>query len=158
MRRQHASSGLGHSCAEGAESSFCIHYVVSTKTVVRVELEQQTYADSNTVHETATNFPERISSLQALLEGAPPVPDCKLLWHCAFEELLDGTRDGSKYPAGRSKSETKTNGRIARSNRRAGKVERSNASHGNVHRQRRESGDLILNYGTNPIPSGCVYS
>ena len=32
--------------------------------------------------------------LQALLEGAPPLPERKLLWHCALETLLDGTRDG----------------------------------------------------------------
>ena len=58
------------------------------------------YADSNTVHESAADFPERISSLQALLEGAPTPPDCKLLWHHALEELLDGTRDGSKHTLG----------------------------------------------------------
>ena len=46
------------------------------------------------VHETATYCPERISCLQALLEGAPPLPERKLLWHCALEKLLDGTREG----------------------------------------------------------------
>ena len=60
-----------------------------------MELEQQTYVDSNIVHEPATYRPERISGLQALLEGAPPLPERKLLWHCALEKLLDGTRDGS---------------------------------------------------------------
>ena len=45
-----------------------------------------------------TDYPERITGLQALLEGAPPLPDSKSLWHQAFEKLLDGTRDGSKHP------------------------------------------------------------
>jgi len=59
-----------------------------------VELEQQTYADSKIVHEPGPDGPERISGLQALLEGAPPLPERKLLWHCAIENLLDGTREG----------------------------------------------------------------
>ena len=63
-----------------------------------MELEQQTYADSNTAHEPATDSPERILKLQALLEDVPPLPDRKLLWHRTFEELLDGTRDGSEHP------------------------------------------------------------
>ena len=46
------------------------------------------------VHEPATDCPKRIAGLQALLEGAPPLPDIKLLWHSALEELLGGTRDG----------------------------------------------------------------
>ena len=58
-------------------------------------MEQQTYAAGNVVHDPGTDFPERISGLQALLEGAPPLPEHKLLWHCALERLLDGTRDGS---------------------------------------------------------------
>ena len=56
------------------------------------------YTDSNIVYEPATDYPERISGLEALLEGAPVLPDSKLLWHCALEKLLDGTRDGSKHP------------------------------------------------------------
>ena len=52
------------------------------------------YDDSNIVHELATDCPARIAGLQALLEGAPPLPDSKLLWHRTLEELLDGTRDG----------------------------------------------------------------
>ena len=56
------------------------------------------YAESNLVHGPATDYPESISGLQALLEGAPPLPDRKLSWHCALEKLLDGTREGSKYP------------------------------------------------------------
>ena len=56
------------------------------------------YADSGIFHEPATDSPERISGLQALLEGVPPLPGRKLLWHRALKELLDGTRDGSKYP------------------------------------------------------------
>ena len=35
--------------------------------------------------------PDRIAGLQALLEGAPSLPDSKLLWHCTLKELLDGT-------------------------------------------------------------------
>ena len=60
-----------------------------------MELEQQTYVDRNIVHKHGTDCPESISGLQALLEGAPSLPERKLLWHCALEELLDGTRDGS---------------------------------------------------------------
>jgi hypothetical protein len=59
-----------------------------------VELEQKMYADSNIVHDPGTDRPESISGLQVLLEGVPPLPECKLLWHDAFEKLLDGTRDG----------------------------------------------------------------
>ena len=98
MRRLRTSSGLRHSCAEGAESSCRTHPVIPTKSIIRIELEQQTYADSNISHEPATDCPERISGLQALLEDAPPLPDRKLLWHRTLEELLDGTRDGSEHP------------------------------------------------------------
>ena len=77
-------------------SSCYIHHVIVTKSIIRVELEQQTYADSNIVHEPATDCPGRISGLQALLEGAPSPPDRKMLWHRTLEELLDGIRDGSK--------------------------------------------------------------
>ena len=86
------------SCEEGAESSCCVHRLISTKSIIRIELEQQTYADSNIVHEPAADSPERISGLQTLLENAPRLPDRKLLWHHALEELLDGTRDGAKLP------------------------------------------------------------
>src|SRR5258706_15845548 len=98
MRRLCTSSGLRHSCAEGAECSCCVHRVIPTKSIIRVELEKKTYADCNIVHEPATDSPERISGLQALLEGGPPLPDRKLLWHHALEELLDGTRHGSELP------------------------------------------------------------
>ena len=53
------------------------------------------YADSNIAHEPGADYPERISGLQALLEGAPSLPERKMLWHCALEKLLDGTRNGS---------------------------------------------------------------
>ena len=118
-------------------ASCCVHRVIPTKSIIRIQLEQQTYADSSVVHEPATNCPERISGLQALLEGAPPLLGSKLLWHRTLEKLLDGTRDGLKHPW-QLRSETKINGRTAHSNRRAGKVERSYASRGNVDRQRRE--------------------
>ena len=139
MRRLRASIGLRHSCAEGAEFSCCVHHVIPTESVIRIELERQTYADSNRVHEPATDCPERISGLKALLEGAPVLPDSKLLWHRALEELLDGSRDGLKHPCrGSLRSETKTNGRAAQSNRRAGEIERPDESRGNVGRQNRE--------------------
>ena len=111
-----------------------------TESIIRIELERQMYVDCNRVHEPATDCPEyRISGLEALLEGAPVLPDPKLLWHHALEELLDGTRDGLKHSyRGSLRSETKINGRTAQSNRRAGEVERSDGSHGNVNRQRRE--------------------
>ena len=94
MRRLRASSGLRHSCTEGAESSCSDHRVILTKSIARVVLEQKTYGDSNMVCEPATDCPGRIAGLQALLEGAPPLPDSKLLWHRALGGLLDGTRDG----------------------------------------------------------------
>ena len=98
MRRLHALGGLRPSCAEGAESTCCVHRAIPTNSIIRVELEQQTYADNNPLDEPATDCPERISGLQALLEGAPSPPDSKMLWHRALEELLDGTRDGSRRP------------------------------------------------------------
>ena len=139
MRRLRGSSGLRHSCAEGAESYCCVQRVIPTKSIVRIELEQQTYAEGNIAHRPATDCPKRISGLQALLEGAPRLLDSKALWHRALEGLLDGTRDGSEHPyCGRLRSETKLNNRTASPNRRAGKVERSNASRWNVDRQRRK--------------------
>jgi len=65
-----------------------------------MELEQQTYADGNILHQPATDCLGRIASLQVLLEGAPPLPNQKLLWHCALEQLLDGTREGSNPMVG----------------------------------------------------------
>jgi len=65
-----------------------------------VELEQQTYADGNIVDESGTDCPERISGLQELLKGAPLLSEQKLLWHCALEKVLDGTREGSNPMVG----------------------------------------------------------
>jgi len=101
-------------------------------------LEQQTYADGSIAHGPATDCLDRIAGLQALLEGAPPLPDQKLLWHCALEVVLDGTRDGSNPVVGDLRSETKVNGRTARSNRGAGNTKRSNASRGKFRRRGRE--------------------
>src|SRR5258706_4229710 len=56
-------------------ASCCVRRVIPTKSTIRIELEQQTYADSNIVHEPATDSPARISGLQALIENAPPLPD-----------------------------------------------------------------------------------
>jgi hypothetical protein len=92
------------------------------------------YADSNIVHEPVTDCPERISGLEALLKQAPPLPECKLLWHCALEKLLDGTQNGSNPNDGRLRSETKTSSRTTRSSGSTGETEKSNASHGNIHR------------------------
>ena len=69
--------------------------MVLTKSVIRLELEQQTYAGSKIMHAPGPDGPKRISGLQALLEGAPSLPESKLLWHCAIKKLLDGTREGS---------------------------------------------------------------
>ena len=95
MRKLRASSGLRHSCAEGSQLSCYPYRIIPTNSIIRVELEQQTYAESYIVYEPATDCPGRILGLQALLEGAPPLPERKLLWTCALEALLDGTRDGS---------------------------------------------------------------
>ena len=58
-----------------------------------MELEQQTYVDSGMASEPGADCRESISGLQALLAGTPPT-EGKLMWQCAFEKLLDGTRDG----------------------------------------------------------------
>jgi len=52
------------------------------------------YADNDIVLEPGTDCPKRISGLQALFEGAPPLPERKLMWHCTLERLLDGAREG----------------------------------------------------------------
>ena len=59
-----------------------------------MELEQQTCVDSNRVHEPDNDCPERISGLEALIEGAPSLPERKMIWHRTFEAVLDGTREG----------------------------------------------------------------
>jgi hypothetical protein len=58
------------------------------------------YDDSKIIHEPVTDYPERISGLQALLNKAPPLPERKMLWHCALEKLLDGTQNGSNPMVG----------------------------------------------------------
>ena len=95
MRSLLASSGLTNLCAKGGWSSSCLHLLIPTKSIIRVELEQTMYADSSMAHGPGTDCPERISGLRALLREAPPLPERKLLWHCTLEKLLDGTRDGS---------------------------------------------------------------
>ena len=52
------------------------------------------YVDSNITHKPGANCPGRVSGLQALLEGAPPLPQSKLMWHGTLERLLGDTRDG----------------------------------------------------------------
>ena len=78
----------------------CLHHVIPTKSIIRVELEQNMYVNSTVSHGPGADCPERISGLQVLLEGASPLPERKLLWHCALEKLLDGTRDGSNLILG----------------------------------------------------------
>ena len=95
MRSLLASSGLRDLCTKGGYFSSCLHHVIPTKSILRVELEQNMYVDSTVSHGPGADCLERISGLQVLLEGAPPLPERKLLWHCALEKLLDGTRDGS---------------------------------------------------------------
>ncbi len=135
MRRMRTSSGWRHSCAEGAEFFCCPHHVIPTKSIIRVELEQHTYENINIVQLPCTECPERISGLQALLEGAPPLPERKLLWHSALEKEASGwySRWSDSDP-GRLRLGTKTYGRTAHSNGRAGKAERSNTGCGRVHR------------------------
>ena len=137
MRRLCTSSGLRHSCTEGVESPCCFHRVIPTKPIIRIELEQQMYADSNIVYEHSADSPDRVSALHALLENAPPLPDRMMSWHRALEKLLKGTRDGSKLLQA-IEIGTKLNGRTAHSNVRTGNVEGSHAKCGNVHHQRRE--------------------
>ena len=60
-----------------------------------MELEQNMYTESIIAHGPGADCLRRISGLQALLEEAPPLPERKMLWHCALEKLLDGTREGS---------------------------------------------------------------
>ena len=91
------SSRLRHSCVEGAQFSCCLQHVIPTKSVIRVELEQKTYGDSDIAYDPSADRPERISGLQAMLEGTPPLTGRKLMWQGAFEELLDGTRDGPMH-------------------------------------------------------------
>jgi hypothetical protein len=52
---------------EGAQLSCCL--VITTKLVIRVELEQQTYADSNIVHEPGTDFQKGFQAFRRCLKG-----------------------------------------------------------------------------------------
>ena len=137
MRRPRASSGLSHSCVEGAESSLCIHHVIPTKSIIRVELEQQTYADSEIVHDPAVLIVQKgFRAFRRCLKGyLHLIPSCHgIVLSRSFWVVLEMVR---KIP-GQLKSETKISGRTARSNRRAGKIERADGSHGNVDCQRSE--------------------
>jgi len=104
-----------------------------------VELEQQTYADGNIVHEPGTDRPERIAGLQALLDGAPLLPERKLLWHCAIERLLIWkVLEKVRLQWWMVETVTEFNSRTGGTSGRARKPERSDASHGHVHCQGRE--------------------
>src|SRR5258706_14674358 len=139
MRRLRASIGFRHSCAEGAESSCYTHRIIHTKSIIRVELEQQTYADSNIVHEPVTDCPEfkGLLAFRRCLKGHPLyliASCCGIIPSRSFWMVLEMVRN---IPW-RLESATKTNGRTEHSNRRAGKTERSIASCGGVHCKRRE--------------------
>ena len=69
-----------------------------TKSIIRIALEEVTYAHSNIAHEPATDCPERIWGLQELVGEANYIPDDNLFWRRALETFLDGTRDGSEHP------------------------------------------------------------
>ena len=135
MRRRRASSGLRHSCAEG--ESCCVRRVIPTKSAIRVELEQQMYADSNIVTNLPLIVQKGFRAFRHCLKGHLLyliASCCGIFLSRSFWMVLETVRNMPK----RLRSETKLNGRIARSNRRAGRVERSNASRGNIHPQCRE--------------------
>ena len=122
-----------------------------------MELEQQTYADSNTVHKHSTDCPERISGLRALLEGAPLLPECKLSWNCTLERILDGTRDGTVPDPRQLRPGTKA---IAELHNRMEGLERLKDQMQAVGMSIAKTVSdraLFINYDTNPIPSGNAY-
>ena len=84
-----------------------------------------------------TDCLESISWLQELLEVAPPLPERKLSWHCAFEKLLDGTREG-EVPIYAIQLRAEKSGRTTDSNGRTGEPGRSGTCSGGVRRQGRE--------------------
>jgi hypothetical protein len=135
MRRLRASSGLRHSCAEGAQSSCCAHRVIPTN-------RSSESSWSTKCMLTATSF----TNLLLIIEkGFRAFRRC-LKWHllhlipscCGivpsrhFWMVLEMVRN----IFGRLGSETEINGRTAHANRRDGEVERSIASRGGVHHQR----------------------
>ena len=71
-----------------------------TKSIIRIALEEQTYADSNIAHEPATDCPERISGLRELIGETNYIHDNNLFWRRTLETFLDGTRDGSEHSWG----------------------------------------------------------
>ena len=137
MRKLCTSSGLRRSCAEGVESSCRAHPILPTKSIIRIELEQQTYADSNLFHDPATDCPEGFRAFRGCLKMHPLyliANCCGIVLSRSFWMVLEMVWS---IP-GRWRSETDTEGRTTHSNGRAGKVERLYTSDGNVHRQRRE--------------------
>ena len=67
---------------------------IPTDSIIRVVIEQRTYVETNPIPVNGADCLDRISGLEALLEAAPVLPERKLSWHCAFEKLLNGTREG----------------------------------------------------------------
>ena len=123
-----------------------------------MELEQQTSVDSNIVHEPDNDCPERISGLQALLEGAPSLPERRLSWHHTFETVLDGTREGSipiVCDGGRRlKSTTELHARMEELERLKDQMDAVGMS----IVQAVGDGTLSRACHTDPFPSGNLYS
>jgi hypothetical protein len=116
------------------------------------------YADGNIVHEPGTDCLKSIADLHALLKWAPPLPERKLLWHCALEKLLDGTRDGSNSMVDdrdrRLKSTAEMHCRIEELETLKDQMHTVGISIVKAV----SDGTLSLNCDTHPFPSGNVYS
>jgi len=137
MKSLCTSSGLGNSCTEGAEASCCVHRVIPTKSIIRIELEQQTYADSNIIQEPATDCPAGFRAFRRCLKGLLLyliASCCGIVPSRSFWMVLEMVQNLPE----RWRSETNINGRTAHSNRRTEKIKGSNASCGNVYHKRRE--------------------
>ena len=92
-----------------------------------------------------------------LLERAPPLPDSKMLWHRSLEKVLDGTREGSKHVWAIDQRLNSTAELHARMEELEGLRDRMQAM-GMSIANAVSDGTLVLNYNTDPFPSGSVYS
>ena len=112
------------------------------------------------VRDPWAHYPERISGLQALLEGPPPLPSAehKLLWHCTLEKFLDGTRDGSNQIPGDwdrgLTAMTELNSRIEG----LGRLKDQMRAAGTSIAKAVSDGTLIMKHNTDTLPPGNVYS
>jgi hypothetical protein len=116
------------------------------------------YADSSIVHKPVTDSLERISGLQALLKGAPPLPERKLLWHCALEKLVDGTQEGLNPMVGdwdrRLTSTAELHARVEELERLKGQMQTTGISIAKAVSDR----SLILNFVTDSLSiRKCVF-